>query len=157
MIPLPCPIPFSAWPDLSRLHNLAVRRVIADDALQLTLVIDLPPGAAIWPCDPGVKTMPEAKKKLSAILSQMYAAARATLGSPIRRELPGGLRIDILIGDKDGLTKLQLSRQLVFPSDPEWTIVITNLPYDPPMDIHPTKLTSGDRHYLKAAWQTSQV
>lgn len=88
-------------------------------------------------------------KSLTVIISEMLEAADSNPGMAIRNELPGGLRLDILL--KDNQTHLQLSRQGVSPSDIEWKTVLKYWPY-PIAGLHYRLLIREGRRYLVASW-----
>jgi hypothetical protein len=154
MIPIPCPIPFERLPALAAEYGLQILQVIADENLELTLVVQTSTGESIWCTDWEHLTMPQANQALKKILSTLYQSAAQTPGRPVRRELNGGLRIDLLIGNQDGLTKLQLSRPHTWPSATEYAVVLNAMPFDLPLDLEPERQVYANRYYLKCQWRT---
>ncbi len=95
------------------------------------------------------------KSKLGLLLYTMLRAAADKPGVPQRRTLAGGLRIDMIIG-LDGMTRLQLSREKVYPSDTEMATTLTAWPY-PLGDLAPKKFDYHGRFYAQFAWPTPEM
>jgi len=88
---------------------------------------------------------------LAAILSEMLYNAGKMPGSPVRRYLSHGLRVDILVSQA-GKDFLQISRPgTTFPSEQEWTTVLKNWPTAVTPDIEPERFSHSNRSYLRAA------
>jgi hypothetical protein len=92
------------------------------------------------------------KSKLALLLYTMHRLAFLTPGTPQRRTLAGGLQIDLIVG-LDGNTRLQISRERVYPSDQELATTLNAWPYPLP-DLTPERFPSRGRFYLRCAWPT---
>ncbi len=93
--------------------------------------------------------------KLAATLARLASQAAARPGDVERIHLPGGLRIDIMVG-VDSLTRLMLARRGVHPSDQEFSTVLAHWPYDVPMDVVPEQFEFKQWRCLRAAWPTPE-
>lgn len=170
MIILPRTSTFEAWITEAARHNLVIERWIIDDQageFKLTAVIRSLSGEPIQFDDevqnsmakqPAEPTNGKAhRSKLAQALSELHSLAAQNISQPQRIELPGGLRIDVIVS-ADGNTRILLARQSVYPSDTEFSTVLAHWPYDPPGDILPEKFEhqakSGHWYCLRAAWQT---
>lgn len=90
--------------------------------------------------------------KLAEILAELMTLAEQTPGTPARRDLAGGLRVDILL--KKGETRLQLSRPGISPSMTEWNTIMKNLPIT--MYVSPKETKHDGRCYLVGAWKITE-
>jgi hypothetical protein len=93
--------------------------------------------------------------KLGALLYVMHRQAADKPGVVQRRTLAGGLRIDLVVGI-DGMTRLQLSREQVYPSGQELATVLEAWPYPPPAERLPERFQYHWRFYVKIAWKTPE-
>lgn len=102
--------------------------------------------------------MPEATQRLRKIIADMHRLAELAPGRPIRRELAGGLRVDILIGEfGDRKTNLQISRLHTWPSATEFAVVLNNWPYALPLDMAPDRFVHQERYFLCCSWTTLEM
>ena len=154
MIILPCPISVEEWPALAMQHRLHAQRALVGLDGELTLVIESLTGEDIWCSDRKDKTMQEAMSSLKKILQEMLVTAAKMPGKAVRHDLPGGLRIDVLINHLDNTTHMQLSRNYTWPSATEFATVLNHLPYDLPLDLEPLRQVHDDRYYLRCKWET---
>lgn len=98
----------------------------------------------------GIMTnQPKSKSKLESILSGLLAQASASPGKAARKQLAGGLRVDVLV--KAGITRLQLSREGVYPSNVEWHTTLKNWPIT--IYAEPERKEYQGRCYLTASWK----
>ena len=100
--------------------------------------------------EPQEKTTP--RNKLAAILAELQQQAAAHPGEVRRLQLPGGLRIDLIVGI-DGRTRILLARRTVHPSQTEWKTTLAHLPYSPG-EIDPEPFIHDGWGCLRSAWET---
>lgn len=184
-------IPFEDWPEYcrrNRVRLIGVRR-LPNGGLQ-AIVESTDPSAACSASPAGAppagdaEQPPSGKERprsaLARSLAGMLRAAIALPGSQQHVDLPGGLRIDVLVqpdssappagfaahasGGAGGgfLVKLLLSRANVYPSDTEWATVLAHWPagdgaagdsaYDPPLDLVPRRFEHNTWRCLTASW-----
>lgn len=95
------------------------------------------------------------KSKLAFVLDKLNSQALAHPGKIQTHELKSGLTVKVNC-EIDGTTRLLLARDGVYPSDTEFTTVMANWPYDPPLEIVPEKTESqnGKIFGLRAKWET---
>lgn len=93
------------------------------------------------------------KHGLAATLDQLVKRAEAHPGVAQRQPLSRGLRVDVMV--KDGQTYLQISRDNIWPTQQEWSIVARDFPQPVP-NVTPRRI-ADQRYYLKAHWQTIVV
>jgi len=105
---------------------------------------------------------PKEGSKLSLILVDMLKAAWRKPGKPQRRELASGLRIELILG-LEGVLRMQISREKVYPADKEWETIAEHWPqaWDWPMEgghgiAVPLRaqemFTAKGRRYLRGEW-----
>lgn len=85
--------------------------------------------------------------KLCNMLEDMIAAAKTKAGTPIRRQLHKGLRIEIV--SVSTALRLTLVRENAYPSMDEWDTVVRHFPY-PIQATYPLPRQEGNRHTLSA-------
>ncbi len=157
--PAPDPLPDSAmiaisdWPAYRIQHGLKVDQVIQLENAGTELICHYSP---TW-SKPMDRATPDSqpitpKSKLGLLLYTLLRAAAGAPGVPQRRTLAGGLRIDLIVG-LDGQTRLQLSREKVYPSETEMATALNAWPY-PLGDLAPKKFDYHGRFYAQFAWPT---
>lgn len=161
---LPRSSTFESWITEADYYGLVIERWIVEtrgDELKLTAVIYSKTGEPIQFDDevqnsmakqPSTADGKQHRSKLAQALDELHASAVQNLGNPQRLELPGGLRIDAIVGI-DGNTRILLARQGVYPSDTEFTTVLSHWPYDPP-EVIPEKFEHKSWCCMRAAWPT---
>lgn len=134
--------PWSKLPELlaAGMQILAVEQLEGAETL---LVVDQIP-------EPPRPKEPPAMSTLGRMLAGLHLRAKLHRGEPQRLDLPGGLRIDLVVTREE--TRLLLARQGTVPSDQEWATVLAHFPYDPPLDAHPTRFEHNGWRCMKAAW-----
>lgn len=94
------------------------------------------------------------RNKLAFRLARLHEQAQGAPGVPQRiPNLGSGLRVDMIVG-KDGMTRLLLARERVYPGLNEWATVLANFPYDPPADIEVEKFQHRTWFCLRSEWKT---
>lgn len=158
---------FESWIAEADRYGLVIERWIINDQageLKLTAVIHSLSGEPIQFEDEVQNSMAKKKpdptddekphrSKLSDVLTELHASAVRNLGKPQRMELPGGLRVDCIVGI-DGNTRILLAREGVYPSDTEFTTILAHWPYDPPDVAPPERFEHKAWCCLRAAWPT---
>lgn len=172
-IVIPRQIKFNAWPEEAACFALDLVHcdvISDDDGLHVIATIRSKNGEQIQfsdevqntmakqPADPrsAGDDLPRPRNKLAQILTEIHQRAWQNVGVPQRVELPGGLRIDLIVG-LDGMTRILLARKNVYPSPIEWTTTLNHLPYDPPLDAAPEQFTHKEWWCLRAAWSTPTI
>ena len=92
------------------------------------------------------------KSSLAETLRGMLSKAQETPGEPVRRVLGHGMGVDLIIG-LDGMTRVQIWRERVYPSDIEWKTTLKNWPYAVEA-VKPEKFNHMGKFYLRAGWTT---
>lgn len=160
MILLPCPLPIHLWPEYARRYGLdAVKTMVEaeDGFLRLTLFVECSEGDGFWCMQGENEDIGKEMALLKKILKEMHEQAAARPGQPVRRELRGGLRVDVMIAPQVEETRLQLSREHAFPSATEFAVVMNHWPYELSLDIEPERKIHGLRYFLCCAWKTPDV
>lgn len=91
------------------------------------------------------------RRGLAGTIDQMVKEATTHPGTPYRRPLARGLRVDVMV--TDGETHLQISRDNTWPSVKEWQTV-TGLWPSPVPSLAPRRSYTDGRYYLMAKWET---
>jgi hypothetical protein len=149
-------ISWNDWPAFRVQHALRVDQVIQLEGAATEIICHeaatrrggptCPPSYPLTPSETPVKS------KLALLLYTLHRLAALNPGAPQRRTLAGGLQIDLIVG-LDGNTRLQLSRERVYPSDVEMATTLNAWPY-PLGDVLPEKFVYHGRFYVKFAWPT---
>lgn len=122
---LPARCNWNDWPRVRARYGLRVVEVIQGEGAETTLVVvSMYAGLLAESREPVIEPKPTF---LGKRLAELYEKTRRFPGEPQRIHLKGGLRIDAIIG-KDGMFRLQISREKVYPSDTEWKTILANLP-----------------------------
>jgi hypothetical protein len=154
--PLPDSIQISwnDWPAFRVQHALRVDQVIQLEGAATEIICHeaTPRSQSMDPLTPDSQPAAAPKSKLALLLYTLHRLAALTPGAPQRRTLAGGLQIDLIVG-LDGNTRLQISRERVYPSDQELATTLNAWPYPLP-DLAPERFPSRGRSYLRCAWPT---
>jgi len=150
MIPARCA--WDAWPGLRERLGLRVREVIMGENAETTIVVDVP--EEVKTATPEVQQpVPEIQpkdSKLSHRLAELFAWCQQHPGKPKRIELPGGMRVDAILG-LDAVMRMQISREGMWPSDTEWETTIRHLPFEVETG-EPERFEYKGAFYLRTEW-----
>ena len=169
-IVLPRRITFSDWLIERKKYNLRVVSASVDERLNLTCVIasengkkiiiqedaDMARKQAKIPIEPSPNGGARAKSPLARLLAELVERAEKAPGKVQRIFLPGGLRVDTIVG-LDGMSRVMLGRQGVAPSDTEWVTTLNHWPYDPPLETDAERFEHKGWHCMRAGWKTPEV
>ena len=151
------------WPAEKMAHGLrVVKTEVGLEPLRVVCTLEAESGEEIVFEEETTMMPPDqpsrARKKkragtLAALLDEMLREAVRNPSRTQRRELQGGLRIDLNVGI-DGETRILLARKESDPSDVEWETVMANFPYEPPVDVDPERFEWKGWRCLRAGWET---
>ncbi len=147
-------ISWDDWPAFRIQHGLRVAEVVQLENAQTEIICHeaVSRSRPMQDLTPNSQPATAHKSKLGLLLYTMLCLAAGAPGVPQRRTLAGGLRIDLIVG-LDGQTRLQLSREKVYPSETEMATALNAWPY-PLEDLAPKKFDYRSRFYAQFAWPT---
>lgn len=140
---------FTFWPDEKQRHNLVADSAFIDDQGRVVAAIRSLDGHPIRFED----EMPQSK--LAKLLTRMLRTCAQHPGHVERKDLPSGLRIDLIVSP-DGNTRILLARRGVYPSQVELKTVLDHLPFAPALrdPADPEYFTHKSWYCLRLAWPT---